>query len=72
MKQTEQVLFWCQTHKGITSAEAFYNLGIGHLPRRIKDLEERGYTILKVKEHGINKHTASPTSWTRYFVTKGV
>jgi hypothetical protein len=70
MKQTEQVLFWCKTHKGITSAEAFYNLGIAHLPRRIKDLQERGYKITKVTEQGTNKHTGNQTSWTRYFVTE--
>ena len=70
MKQTEQILFWCKHHKGITSAEAFYNLGIAHLPRRIADLEESGHTVTKVTENGINYHTGAPTHWTRYFVSQ--
>lgn len=72
MKQTEQILFWCKHHKGITSAEAFYNLGIAHLPRRIADLEESGHTITKVTESGINHHTGAPTHWTRYFVSQSI
>lgn len=70
MKQTEQILFWCKTHKGITSAEAFYNLGIAHLPRRIADLEECGHDVKKITEHGTNAHTGAPTHWTRYFVSQ--
>jgi hypothetical protein len=70
MRQLEQVIFWCKTHKGITSAEAFYNLGIAHLPRRIKDLQERGHSVKKITEHGTNKHTGNPTTWTRYFVSQ--
>ena len=70
MKQTEQILFWCKHHKGITSAEAWYNLGIANLSRRICDLEESGHTITKVTENGVNHHTGAPTHWTRYFVSQ--
>ena len=72
MKQTEQILFWCKHHKGITSAEAFYNLGIAHLPRRIADLEESGHKVEKVIEYGTNAHTGAPTHWTRYFVSQSI
>lgn len=72
MKQEEQILFWCKHHKGITSAEAWYNLGIAHLPRRIADLEEKGHTVTKITEHGTNKHTGNPTHWTRYFVSQTI
>lgn len=37
-RQNEMIREWCKTHKGITSAEAWYNLGIGSLSRRICDL----------------------------------
>lgn len=72
MKQEEQILFWCKNHKGVTSAEAWYNLGIAHLPRRIADLEEKGHTVTKITEHGTNKHTGNPTHWTRYFVSQTI
>lgn len=68
MKQTEQVLDYCKKNKGITSAEAFYKLGIAHLPRRILDLEERGHQVIRTTEHGTNAHTGASTHWTRYFV----
>lgn len=72
MKQTEQILAYCRTHKGITSAEAFYNLGIAHLPRRIADLEESGHEVIKITENGTNHHTGAPTHWTRYFVSQTI
>lgn len=72
MKQTEQVLEYLKKHKGITSAEAFYKLGIAHLPRRIADLQESGHQVMKVTEYGINQHTGSQTHWTRYFVSQTI
>lgn len=72
MIQEEQVLYWCKNHKGITSAEAFYNLGIAHLPRVVANLAEKGHDVKKVAEHGINHHTGNQTHWTRYFVSQSV
>lgn len=71
-RQNEMIREWCKTHKGITSAEAFYNLGISSLPRRILDLQEMGYDVKKVVEHGTNKHTGSPCRWVRYFVSQTI
>lgn len=72
MKQTEQVLDYCKKNKGITSAEAFYKLGIGSLSRRICDLQEQEHKVTKVTEHGINHHTGTPARWTRYFVSQSI
>ena len=68
MKQLDQVLDYCRKNKGITSAEAFYKLGIAHLPRRMLDLKERGHKVEKITEYGTNAHTGAPTHWIRYFV----
>lgn len=71
-RQNEMIREWCKTHKGITSAEAWYNLGIGSLSRRICDLQEQGYDVKKVVEHGINHHTGAPARWIRYFVSQSI
>jgi hypothetical protein len=67
MKQTDQVLDYCKKNN-----EAFYKLGIAHLPRRILDLEERGHQVIRTTEHGTNAHTGAPTHWTRYFVPQTI
>ena len=71
-RQNEMIVAWCKTHKGITSAEAWYNLGIGSLSRRICDLKEAGYKVIKTTEKGINHHTRAPARWTRYFVSQSI
>lgn len=68
MKQEDLVLDWCKKYKSITSEDASQCLGIGHLPKRISNLIAKGYKVIKITEKGINKHTLSPTHWTRYFV----
>jgi hypothetical protein len=69
-RQNEMIVAWCKTHKGITSAEALFNLGIGSLSRRICDLEEAGYKVIKTTEKGINRHTGAPCRWIRYHVSQ--
>lgn len=69
-RQCEMIRDWCSKHKGITSAEAWYNLGIASLPRRICDLQELGYTVKKVKEHRLNHHTLEEVPCVRYFVSQ--
>lgn len=69
MKQTDQVLNYLKTHKGITSAEAFYQLGIAHLPRRVADLADAGHRVIKITENGLNR-LQHPTHWTRYFISQ--
>jgi hypothetical protein len=70
MIQEEQVKYWCAHHHGITSSEAFYNLGIAHLPKVILNLAEKGHDVKKIVEHGTNHHTGAATHWTRYFVSQ--
>ena len=69
-KQNEMIVQWCKHHKGITSAEAWFNLGISSLSRRICDLKELGYDVIKVRETAINKHTLREVPVVRYFVSQ--
>lgn len=45
MTQNQRVLEYIKQHGAITVAECSRQLSIFHLPRRIKDLEERGIKI---------------------------
>lgn len=43
--QTDAVLSWLRTHGELTSRDAFIELNIVCLPRRIKDLRNQGHRI---------------------------
>lgn len=45
MSQNDKVLDYMRTHKGITSLDAFRDLGISRLSARIKDLRTAGHVI---------------------------
>lgn len=45
--QCEMLLDHLQLGLRITMLEAIQTYGIGHLPRRIKDLEEKGHKIIR-------------------------
>jgi hypothetical protein len=48
MTQNQRVLEYIKQHGAITVAECSKHLNIFHLPRRIKDLEERGIKIKRI------------------------
>lgn len=51
-----RILEYMQTHKGITSQDAFKHLGITRLSARIKELRESGYNISTIMIEGTNKY----------------
>jgi hypothetical protein len=53
----------------ITSKEAFDDLGVAHLPRRILDLKEKGHKIKDEYESGKNRYN-EPCSYKRYSLVK--
>ncbi len=72
--QCQMLLEHLQEGKSITHSEAFVKYGIAHLPRRVKDLEERGYkinreTIEVIKSNGrkafVTKYTFSNENFKR-------
>ena len=66
MTQCDKIIEYMKANNGITSAEAFYKLGVGRLASRIHDLRSDGYIIDSVKEHNNGYY-----GWhTRYHLVK--
>lgn len=56
MAQKDTVLAILKAGKGLTSAEALYDYGIGRLASRVCDLRKAGYPIESVRTKGKNRH----------------
>ena len=69
MTQQDRVLEYMQLRGSITSMEAFTNLGIVSLPRRICDLREQGHSI-KVERVTYHNRYGEPTHYNRYQLEK--
>lgn len=66
MKQHEMVLEYLRTHKnGMTSKDAFEQLAIMQMPKRIWILKKLGYHIETKTETGKNRF-GKPVHYTRY------
>ena len=50
-----RIIKYMQKHKGITSQDAFRDLGITRLSARIKELRELGYNISTIMIDGTNR-----------------
>lgn len=50
-----RIIEYMKTHKGITSQDAFRDLGITRLSARIKELRELGYNISTIMIDGQNR-----------------
>ena len=51
-----RIIKYMQKHKGITSQDAFRDLGITRLSARIKELRELGYNISTIMIDGRNRY----------------
>jgi len=51
-----RIIEYMKKHKGITSQDAFRDLGITRLSARIKELRELGYNISTIMVDGTNKY----------------
>ncbi|MDL2294034.1 helix-turn-helix domain-containing protein [Ruminococcaceae bacterium OttesenSCG-928-D13] len=69
MSQCTRVLEYMQMHGGVTSLEAFTDLGIVSLPRRICDLRQQGHHIKVERVSGRNRY-GEPTHYNRYRLEK--
>lgn len=65
--QNYMVLEYMITHGGITSFEAFKELGITRLSARIKDLRDEGVQIERTWETGKNRD-GDDVRYCRYFL----
>lgn len=67
MGHKERTLEWFKTKGGLTSKEAFEELGNTRLSATIKRLREEGYTIASVGEEGLNRF-GEKCRYVRYFL----
>ena len=56
MTQCERILKYMDDFGTITSAQAFYDLGVACLPRRISDLKQMGIEIESETRTGKNRY----------------
>lgn len=64
--QCNQLLKKLQRKKGITSLEAFSELGITSLHRRLSDLRESGYTIADTWHYKLDANGKVEKRWKVY------
>ena len=67
MTQTDRVLKYLETHRGITQAEAFEAFGCLRLSERVRELAEKGYNVEKAWEDGVNRF-GEKVRYMRYFI----
>ena len=51
-----RIIKYMKKHKGITSQDAYKDLGITRLSARIKELREAGYNISTIMVDGTNRY----------------
>ena len=51
-----RIIDYMKSHKGITSMDAFTDLGITRLSARIKELRDLGYDISTIMVDGTNRY----------------
>lgn len=65
--QKDRVLRYMRNHDGITSIQAFNDLGITRISARIADLRADGFIIASVRESGKNRY-GEKTNYVRYIL----
>lgn len=65
MTQCERILKYIEDFGSITTAQAFYDLGVASLPRRISDLKEKGIGIVSETVYTKNRY-GEPTHYSVY------
>ena len=65
MTQCERILKYMEDFGSITSAQAFYDLGVACLPRRISDLKQMGIEITSETKTDKNRY-GDPTHYSVY------
>lgn len=67
MTQQLRVLEYMEQNEGITSMQAFRDLGIVKLSNRISELQQKGIMIGKRWEEGVNRW-GEPTRYLKYYL----
>ena len=69
MTQTQAILNYMQTHKGITSMQAFEKFGATRLSAIVFVLRKRGFNIITVEKTGTNRF-GEPVRFAEYRLIK--
>lgn len=69
--QTDQVLAYMRAHGGITSRQAYDDLGVTRLSARIANLKDRGLEIKAERVKARNRY-GLPVSFNKYYVMEDV
>lgn len=69
MTQCERILKYMQDFGGITSMEAFHDLGCARLASRICDLKKAGYSIKHESVRKENRY-GEPVTFYKYFLAE--
>lgn len=64
MTQNEKILNHIQVHGSISQREAFIDYGVQSFTRRIADIREAGYDLIKVRRH----HPTTGQVYSRYYI----
>lgn len=67
MTQHMRILEYMERRGGITSMEAFTDLGIVKLSNRIGELRQKGILIGQARQHGTNRY-GEPVSYMKYWL----
>ncbi len=70
MTQEELVYEYMKEHDGITSMEAFRNLGCTRLSAKIFNLRAKGHVILTEPVMKANRRTGRSSHCVRYYIAK--
>lgn len=69
VSQSKRLLDYLNNHNGITQLEALNMFGIMRLSARIHELEQEGYTFLRVSEQARNRY-GEKVYFVRYVLVK--
>ena len=66
--QKEEVLAYMRNYGSISTFEAYTELGVTQLGARIKELENNGWQIGRIKKANISRRTGKTVRYVEYFI----
>lgn len=70
--QREEVLSYMRDYGSISTFEAYTELGVTQLGARIKELENKGYQIGRLKRVRVSGRTGKQVRFVEYFIQTAV
>ena len=70
--QREEVLAYMRNYGSITTFDAYNELGITQLGARIKELENKGWQIGRIREARISGRTGKTVRYVEYYIQEAV